>query len=81
VIAVAILGGVAAWVAVLAGAYFAPWPDLPVLAGVGLVMLVAVLRFAQIGHRPTLLAGTVAAVVLAVAGQHYLHYLQYWRPV
>jgi hypothetical protein len=73
--AAVLAGGVAAWAAVLAQSYFAPWLVFPMLVGVGLGgMLVGLLRFAQVGHRPTILSGTLLAVAVAVVGQHYLGY-------
>jgi hypothetical protein len=73
--AAAMLGAIAAWVAVLAEAYFAPWLIFPILVGVGLGgVLVGALRFGQIGHRPTIFAGILAAVAVAVVGQHYAAY-------
>jgi hypothetical protein len=75
-----VLGGIAGWLAVEAQVYFAPLLLFPVLVGVGLgAMLVGLMRVTEIGDRPVLLAGTVLAVVVAVAGQHYLSYRQALR--
>jgi hypothetical protein len=70
-----LLGGIAAWIAVLAQFYFAPWLIFPIIVGVGLGgMLVVLLRFAQVGNRPTIFLGCVLAAAVAVVGQHYLDY-------
>lgn len=71
----AVLGGAVAWASVVAQEYSAPLVLFPLLVGVGLgALAVAVMRLAQVGHRPTVLLGLGLAVVLAVAGQHYLGY-------
>jgi hypothetical protein len=69
------VGAMVAWAAMVAQFYFAPLVLFSLLVGVGLgALLVALSRAAQIGHRPTLWAGAMLAVVVAVVGQHYLAY-------
>jgi len=43
--------------------------------------IVGLVRFAQIGHRPTILLAAVLAAAVTAAGQHYLNYLAayHWR--
>ena len=70
-----ISAALAAKAAVVAQSYFAPLGFFPLLVGVALgAILVAFMRLAQVAHRPTVLAGTVLAALLAAAGQHYLCY-------
>lgn len=72
-----LLGWVTAWLSFAAQTTlgFAPALLFPVLAGALLgVLLAAARRFAQCDHTPTLLLGTALAVLLAVAGQHFLGY-------
>ena len=56
--------------------YVAPIIVFPIMVGVfaGLT-IVAVVRFAQIGHRPTILAAAAFAAAVAALGQHYFEYL------
>ena len=69
------LGGLAAWTAVIGQFYFAPFLLFPILVGVGLgAMLVGLLRLTHVGNRSTLVAGAVLAVLVAIAGQHYLSF-------
>jgi hypothetical protein len=78
-----VVGIIWAWIAETVQFYVAPFLLFPLLVGVftGLT-LVGLTRFAQIGHRPTILAAVVFAAAIAAAGQHYLHYLStYSRPV
>lgn len=71
----AVQGGLIAWMAVLAQDYYAPLVLFPLLVGVSVgATAAALMRLLQVGHRPTLLAGVVLAVVLSVVGQHYLRY-------
>jgi hypothetical protein len=71
-----ILGLLTAWAAVDAQFYFAPLLLFPILVGVLLgALLMLLMRMAQIGHRPTIVAGTLLAAGLAVAG---IHYITYW---
>jgi len=54
---------------------FAPWLLFPLLLGVVLGgVLFGLMRVVQLGHRPTVLAGMVPAVILAVLVQHYAAY-------
>ena len=78
-----VVGLVWAWAAEAAQFYVAPFLLFPVLVGVftGLT-IVGLARFAQIGHRPTILLAVVLAAAVAAAGQHYFRYLSdYRRPV
>jgi hypothetical protein len=71
-----LLGGLAAWVAVDAQFYFAPFLIFPLLVGIGLgAALVLLMRMGQVGHRPTILLGTALAALAAVVGQHYFGFL------
>ena len=71
-----LLGALAAWAAVDAQSYFAPLLIFPLLVGIGLgAVLVLLMRVGQVGHRPTILLGTMFAVFAAVAGQHYFGFL------
>ena len=55
---------------------FAPLLLFPILTGIGLAaLLIGLMRFGQVGHRPTLVAGTLLAAALVVVGQHYLIYV------
>jgi hypothetical protein len=70
------LGALAAWAAVDAQLYFAPLVIFPLLVGIGLgAFLVGLMRVGQVGHRPTILLGTVLAALTAVVGQHYFGFL------
>lgn len=69
------LGVVVAWASVVAQEYSAPLVLFPLLVGVGLgALAVAVMRLAQVGHRPTVFLGLGLAVIVTVVGQHYLGY-------
>ena len=70
------VGLVWAWEADAVQVYVAPFILFPILVGIfaGLT-IVAVARFAQLGHRPTILAATVLAATVAALGQHYIGYL------
>lgn len=70
------------WVAVVAQTYFAPLVIFPLLVGIGLgAMMVGLMRFGQVGNRPTIVLGAVAAALVTVASQHYFAYLRvYDRP-
>jgi hypothetical protein len=67
-------GRAAAWVEHVR----APLLVYPAVVGgaIGLA-LVAVMRLANIGHRPTLVSGAALAALAAVAGQHYFPYRDY----
>ncbi|MBN2579227.1 MAG: hypothetical protein JXB10_09570 [Pirellulales bacterium] len=70
------LGLLVAWAAVDAQFYFAPLLLFPILVGVLLgALLVLLMRMAQIGHRPTIVCGTILAAGLTIWGMHYLTYL------
>jgi hypothetical protein len=71
----AICGALAAWIAVTVGQKFAPWLLFPLLVGAVLGMvLVALARMGQVGHRPTALLLTLVAAGAAILGQHWLSY-------
>jgi len=75
--AAAIGGVVIGWAAVVAERYYAPLVVFPILTGVVLGgVLVALMRLGQVGHRPTLAAGALLAILLAVAGEHYVAFRQ-----
>ncbi len=55
--------------------HWAPLVLFPVVIGLILgAALVGIARLTQTGHRPTLLAASLAAAALAVAGQHFFAY-------
>lgn len=64
-----------AWMAETVQFYVAPFLLFPVLVGVftGLT-IVGLVRFAQLGHRPTILLAAGLAAAVAAFGQHYLEY-------
>ncbi|MGA2034120.1 MAG: hypothetical protein ABSG68_17900 [Thermoguttaceae bacterium] len=71
----ALLGCLAAWVAMEAQRLFAPLLLFPILVGVGLgALLVGLMRVAQVGHRRSILCGTVLAGVTAILLQHYISF-------
>ncbi len=73
-------GVLVAWLAVLAGSYFHPLAIFELAVGFVLgAVLVLLMRIAQAAHRPTLVAGTVLAAAICVAGQHYFSYLRAWQ--
>ncbi len=77
-----ILGLVAAWIAVVVQVDFgrSPLVIFPLLVGVALgAMLVGFMRVGQIGHRPTVVIGTVAIALMTVVAQHYVGYLKTYR--
>ena len=77
-LAAPLLGAAVARAAVWAEHVRAPLLIFPLVVGAGLgLLLVAVMRLAHIGHRPTLIVGAVMAAVVAAAGQHYIHYREY----
>ncbi len=65
-----------AWAAEGAQWYFAPILLFPVLLGVVVgATVVGLVRFTQVGHRPTILLAAVLAAAVAGIGQHYFSYL------
>jgi len=76
------VGLVWAWAAEVVQFYVAPFLLFPIVVGVftGLTVVGAT-RFAQIGHRPTVLLAAVLAAAVAACGQHYLHYLSTYSRV
>jgi len=76
--ACALLGGAVAWFAVVAERYYAPLVAFPILVGVFLGgALVAMMRAGEVGHRPTILAGTLLGAAISIAGQHWLGFWQF----
>lgn len=75
------LGALVAWLAVVAGEYFAPLLLYPLLVGVVTgAATVGLVRMSQTGNRPTILAGALVAALVAAAGQHYVKYRLVYRP-
>ena len=73
----AVAGVVIGWVAVVAQRYYAPLVVFPIMTGVFLGgVLVLWMRVCRVGHRPTLAAGALLAILLAVAGEHYIAFRQ-----
>lgn len=65
-----------AWAAEGAQWYFAPLILFPVLLGVVVgVTVVGLVRFTQVGHRPTILLAAVLTASVAGIGPHYFSYL------
>jgi hypothetical protein len=74
----AVLGCAVAWAAEVAEGYFAPFLLFPILVGVVLGgLVVAALRMGRVGHRTTILLGGLVAILMTVAGRHYLDYWTY----
>ena len=76
------LGLAAAWIAVVAQVDLgrSPLVIFPLLIGVGLgALLVGLMRLGQIGHRPTVVIGTIAIALVTVVAQHYVGYLKTYR--
>lgn len=72
-----LVGAAVAWLAAWAGQHRAPLVLFPLLVGGVLgATLVGLMRLVQVGHRPTVLLGTLLAAAVAVAGQHYAAYGQ-----
>src|SRR5664280_170247 len=71
-----LFGLIWAWVGEVVQSYFAPMVLFPLLLGVfaGL-SIVGLVRFAQVGHRPTILLAAVLCGVVTALGQHYFSYL------
>jgi hypothetical protein len=71
-----ILGTIVAQAALDAQLYFAPLLIFPLLVGLVLGgLLIFLMRIGQVGHRPTIIWGTILAGLVAVVGQHYFSYL------
>ncbi len=65
-----------AWAAEGAQWYFAPIVLFPILLGVVVgATVVGLVRFTQVGHRPTILLAAVLAASVAGIGPHYFSYL------
>ena len=65
-----------AWAAEGAQWYFAPIVLFPILLGVVAgATVVGLVRFTQVGHRPTILLAAVLAALVAGIGPHYFSYL------
>jgi hypothetical protein len=73
-----VVGLLWAWIAQEAQSYAAPFLLFPILVGVfaGLT-IVGAARFAQMGHRPTIVLSVVFAAAVAVVGQHGISYLYF----
>ena len=72
-----VLGLSVALAAVATHKYVASFELLALMVGVCLGgMLIGLLRVSHVGHRPTVLVGTLLACALAVVGQDYIAYLQ-----
>jgi len=71
-----LFGLVWGWMAEVAQRYFAPMILFPLLLGaLAGLSVVGLVRFAQLGHRPTTLLAAVLAATVAGASQHYFGYL------
>jgi hypothetical protein len=71
-----LFGLIWAWAAEGAQWYFAPIVLFPVLLGVVVgATVVGLVRFTQVGHRPTILLAALLAAAVAGIGQHYFSYL------
>ncbi len=70
-----LFGLIWAWVGEVIQGYFAPLILFPLLLGIFAgVSIVALVRFAQIGHHPTIFLAAVLCGIVAAGGQHYLCY-------
>ncbi len=77
-LAAPILGAVVARLALWMQNFRAPLVIFPLLVGCGLgLLLVGVMRLVQVGHRATIWNGMILAAAVAVAGQHYISFLDY----
>jgi hypothetical protein len=73
-----LLGIAAARAAVWAEHLRAPLLVFPLLVGCGVgLALAALMRLANVGHRPTIMAGAFIAVIPTIVGQHYFGYRDY----
>ncbi len=73
-------GALLAWLAAIVERHRAPVLLFSLLVGVALgVTLAAMMRLCQVGHRPTILLGTLLGASVAVAGQHYLSFRAAYR--
>jgi hypothetical protein len=71
-----LFGLIWAWIAQVVQSYAAPLILFPLVWGIFSGLSVVVLmRFAQVGHRPTMLLAAVLAAATAGVGQHYFVYL------
>jgi hypothetical protein len=78
ILAAPVLGAAVARLAVWVQSFRAPILIFPLLVGCGLgLLLVGLMRMGQIGHRATIWSGTMLAVAVAVAGQHYFSFLNF----
>lgn len=78
----ALHGGVVAYISVQVEQFAAPVLLFSLLVGVVLgATLVGMVRLSQVGHRWTILSGTVLAVSVAVVGQHYVNFRNARREV
>jgi hypothetical protein len=70
-----VFGLIWAWAAEGAQWYFAPIVLFPILLGVVVgATVVGLVRFTQVGHRPTILLAAVLAALVAGIGPHYFSY-------
>ncbi|MGO9111396.1 MAG: hypothetical protein ACLP9L_19390 [Thermoguttaceae bacterium] len=77
-LAAPILGALVARLAVWAQAFWAPLLIFPLLVGCGLGLLLAgLMRLGGVGHRATIWSGAILAAAVAVAGQHYISFLDF----
>ncbi len=75
-LAAPVLGAAVARLAVWVQNFWTPFLIFPLLVGCGLgLLLMGLMRLAQVGHRATLGGGAVLAVAVAVAMQHYISFL------
>ena len=75
-----VLGVIWARIAEVAEFYYAPILLFPILLGILIgLSIVGLVRFAQIGHRPTIVLAAIVAATVAGVGQHYLGYLNAYR--
>jgi hypothetical protein len=71
-------GSVYAWIAAAVQPHFAPLALFPILIGVCVgLTIVGFVRYARLGHRPTILLAAIVAGLAAAAGQHYFNYLRH----
>jgi hypothetical protein len=68
-------GGAMAWLAAQLQQLRSPWLVFPIVTGLALgAMLVGLVRLAQAGHRPTVVAVTLLAAAALTVGQHYFSF-------
>jgi hypothetical protein len=82
-LACSILSGVTVgWLAAVAQRYAAPAFVFPLVTGLALGWgIILLIRWLQVGHRATILAGTLVAALSTMAAEHAVTYFQYRQQI